>query len=86
MPDPVVARVPAPDELVVEYLAAEPGRLTVIAAARRPVAACPACDCLSGCVSGRVQSRYQRRLADRTRVEEHYARAAALWRDADPSL
>ena len=60
MPDPVVALVPAPDELVVEYLAAEPGRLTVVAAARRPVAACPAC----GCVSGRVQSRYERRLAD----------------------
>lgn len=60
MPDAVVALVPAPDELAVEHLAAEPGRLIVVAAARRAEAVCPTC----GCASGRVQSRYERRLAD----------------------
>ncbi len=60
MPDPVVALVPAPAELAVEHLAAEPGRLIVVATARRAAAVCPAC----GCPSDRVQSRYERSLAD----------------------
>ena len=60
MLDSVVALVPAPDELALEYLAAEPGRLLVVAAARRVDAACPTC----GHTSARVQSRYERCLAD----------------------
>jgi transposase len=60
MADPVVALVPAPDELTVEYLAAEPERLIVVAGARRSGAPCPVC----GCMSARVQSRYDRDLAD----------------------
>jgi transposase len=46
--------------LVVESFAAEAGRLIIVARARRPEAACPAC----GCTSRRVKSRYVRCLAD----------------------
>lgn len=61
MPHAVVALIPAPDELALEHLTAEPGRLLVVATARRPEAACPVC----GCASGRVHGRYTRRLVER---------------------
>lgn len=60
MPDAVAALVPAPQDLIVEHLAAEGGRLAVVAAARQREATCPLC----GRHSTRVQSRYERRLAD----------------------
>lgn len=56
----VLALVPAPSELRLERLCTEPGRLVVVAVARRGEAPCPAC----GAASRRVHSRYERCLAD----------------------
>jgi transposase len=56
----VVALVPAPSELVIEWFAVEGERLVIVAAARHAAASCPVC----GCKTGRVHSRYERRLAD----------------------
>lgn len=55
-----VALVPAPAERVIGHLEAEPSRLIVVAQARRPEVACPAC----GSLTRRVHSRYERCLAD----------------------
>ena len=56
----VAAFVPAPREPVLHHLAAEPGRLIVVAAARQPEAHCPVC----GYASRRVHGRYERCLAE----------------------
>lgn len=56
----VVALVPAPTELAVERVQAEPNRLVVVVRARRREVRCPAC----GCRSRRVHSHYERHLAD----------------------
>lgn len=56
----VVALVPCGDELVVERLVAEDGRLVVVARARRTEVHCPAC----GCRTHRVHGRYERHLTD----------------------
>lgn len=56
----VVSLLPSAQELAVKRLVAEPGRLLVVASARRSEASCPAC----GVRSRRVHSRYERELAD----------------------
>lgn len=53
-----IALAPTPGELVVEYLAAEPGRVLVVGRACRFEAVRPAC----GTASRRVHIHYERRL------------------------